>query len=83
MFLCAYALKLPKKLQDQKWKAPHVTILHKTRSWRIGLRNGAFLDKEPPAGDVPDELVEFVRKHMGALAARWDAMYPENAVESE
>ena len=89
----AYALKLPKKFKDQKWKAkirdrertepPHVTILHKTRAWRIGLRDGAFVDKEPPPGDVPDDLVHFVREHVGVLVAEWDRMYPENPVESE
>lgn len=89
----AYALKLPKKFKDQKWKAkirdkertepPHVTILHKARAWRIGLRDSAFLDKEPPPGDVPDDLVKFVQAHMDELVAEWDAMYPENPVESE
>lgn len=89
----AYALRLPKKLQDQKWKAkirdkertepPHVTILHKTRAWRIGLRDGAFLDKEPAPDEVPPELVAFVLAQMDDLAARWDEMYPENPVKSE
>ncbi|MFW6050895.1 MAG: hypothetical protein ACODAU_06955 [Myxococcota bacterium] len=88
-----YELKLPKKLKDQKWRAktrdrervepPHVTILHKTRAWRIGLRDGAFLDKKPPPGDVPDELVSFVLESRAELVAAWDEIYPENPVESE
>jgi hypothetical protein len=60
-----------------------VTILHKARAWRIGLRDGAFLDKKPPPGDVPDELVEFLRGQTDELVAEWDGMYPENPVESE
>ena len=89
----AYELKLPKKLKDQKWKAkirdrervepPHVTILHKTRAWRIGLRDGLFLDTKPPPGDVPDDLVSFVLEHRAELIAAWDQLYPENPVESE
>lgn len=89
----AYELELPKKLKGQKWKAkirdrervepPHVTILYKTHTWRIGLRDGAFLDNKPPPGDVPDELVSFVLENRAELIAAWDEMYPENPVESE
>jgi hypothetical protein len=62
----AYELELPKKLKAERWKVkirdrersepPHVTILHKTRAWRIGLRSGSFLDREPPAGTFRKSL---------------------------
>ena len=33
--------------------------------------------------DVPTELAVYVRERLAVLAAEWDAMYPENPVESE
>jgi len=89
----AYALTLPKKFKDQQWKAkirdrermepPHVTILHKTRAWRIGLRHGAFLDGKPAPSDVPEDLVAFILRQTPELVVRWDEMYPRNPVESD
>lgn len=89
----AYALKLPSKFKNQLWKVkirdrectepPHATVLHKTRAWRIDLRNGNFLDKDPPPGEVPDELVAFIRKQMDELIENWDRMYPGNPVWSK
>jgi hypothetical protein len=88
----AYELQLPGWLEAARWKAkirdrervepPHVTILHKTRCWRIGLRDGEFLDEEPPPKEVPDELVDYVREHLSTLIEEWDAMYPHNPVSS-
>jgi hypothetical protein len=69
----AFSLSLPAALVAQGWKAkirdrertepPHVTVLQKTRAWRVDLRTGRFLDKEPDPNDVPKELLnELVRQ---------------------
>ncbi len=61
---------------------PHVTIMHKTRSWRWSLRDGQFLDTDPDPKDVPQEILKVVRQHMEQLQRTWNRMYPENPVDS-
>jgi len=89
----AFELKLPAPRDSQGWKAkirdrervepPHVTIIHRTRSWRLGLRSGEFLDKEPDPRDVPDQVVAAIRGSILQLREKWDVTYPENPVSSE
>ena len=38
------------------------------------------MDKEPPASDVPEEVLDHVRGHMEELSRAWDEKYPENPV---
>ena len=81
---------IPKRLADQGWRVkvfdkevvepPHVTVIFRTRRWRFGLRTGRFLDRVPPAREVPKELWEWLRAHRDELAAAWDRMYPHNPV---
>jgi hypothetical protein len=88
-----YSVPLSARLKADGWKAkirdrerlepPHVTILHKTRAWRLGLRDFQFLDTEPDPSDVPHEVVGEVLAHLTALRAAWDEMYPENPVSGE
>lgn len=89
------AFNLPLTARDRaaSWKAkirdlervepPHVTILHKTRSWRVGLRDGKFLDRDPPGREVPSTVLETVTAQLPRLQAEWDRMYPENPVKSK
>lgn len=89
----AYELDLPTRLEHQGWKVkirdrervepPHVTVLYKTRAWRFGLRDLEFLDRKPPPGDVPAELVALLTARLDELVAAWDEMYPENPVEGD
>ena len=89
----AFSLPLPPKWSAQRWKAkirdqersepPHVTIIRATRSWRWGLRDQRFLDREPNPAEVPDEIVEHLRQNLAQLVAAWDERYPENPVSSE
>lgn len=82
--------ELPRWLADQGWRVkvfdreivepPHVTVILKTRRWRYGLRTGKFLDREPPAREVPKELVAWLRARIVELAEAWDRMYPHNPV---
>jgi hypothetical protein len=62
--------------------SPHVTVLHKTRAWRFDLRSLRFLDKEPDPAEVPDEVVTEIKRQLELLRRAWDAMYPENPIES-
>jgi hypothetical protein len=89
----AYSLTLSRRWITQRWNAkirdrerlepPHVSLLRGTRTWRLGLRSGTFLDEEPDPAEVPFELVEEVRASWVELRTAWDEMYPENPVESE
>lgn len=89
----AFSLPLPDPLPARGWKVkirnlernepPHVTILHKTRAWRFDLRSLRFLDKEPDPRDVPDEVVAEIKQEVERLRREWDAMYPENPIESK
>jgi hypothetical protein len=89
----AFALPLPDEWRKNGWRVkirddertepPHVTILHKTRAWRLALRTGVFLDREPPTREVPGELIELVWRKRKQLRTRWDEMYPENPVFSQ
>jgi hypothetical protein len=83
-----YSLPLPELLAHQGWKVkirdrernepPHVTILHRTRAWRYGLRRLEFLDREPPPREVPDEVIAAIHAGLEECRRVWDQMYPEN-----
>jgi hypothetical protein len=85
-----YSLPLPPHLSGQGWKAkirdkerlepPHVSVIHKTRTWRIDLRRGRFLDHEPPPKAVPAALRRHISDNLPLLRDVWDRMYPENPV---
>ena len=89
----AFALPLPdvwrkngwrvKIRDDERVEPPHVTIICKTRAWRLALRTGEFLDREPPGREVPDDLVELVWHERRQLRTKRDEMYPENPVFSQ
>jgi hypothetical protein len=89
----AFALPLPSSVADQGWKVkirdrerlepPHVTVLHRTRAWRWNLRSGEFMDVDPPASDVPNEIVELITANLVLLCSEWDRMYPSNPVAHE
>ena len=87
-----FEIALPAAQKKSGWKVklrererlepPHVTILFKTGALRIGLRDKEFL--VPPGGSwnaVPPEVRQVIEANWDALAAAWDAMYPENPVE--
>jgi hypothetical protein len=50
------------------------------RTWRIGLRDLEFLDRDPPPREVPPAIVDLVRANIHGLRRAWDEMYPENPV---
>jgi hypothetical protein len=69
------------KIRDrERLEPPHVTILYRTRAWRLDLRSARLLDKEPAPGDVPRGLLDEIRKHLALLRREWDRMFPENPV---
>jgi hypothetical protein len=88
-----FELPLPKKLKAEGWKVkirekervepPHVTVMHKAREWRLGLRDKGLL--VPPGGrikDIDPGVVRIIEEHWERLIAAWDAKYPENPVSS-
>lgn len=85
-----FSLELPEPWRSRGWKVkiaerervepPHATILHRTRRWRLGLRDGEFLDSEPDPADVPRDLVTTVRARFSTIRSAWDEMYPHNPV---
>ena len=87
-----FDLPLPAPFQRQGWKVkirdrerlepPHVTILHRTRAWRLGLRDGEFLDRQPDPGLVPAEVIRAVLDSLDVLCREWDRRYPGNPVRS-
>lgn len=89
-----FTLDLPRPLAGQGWRVkiadrerlepPHVTIIRRLDRWRYGLRDEdcGFLDREPPPGDVPKELVQYIELNLRRLIDEWDAMYPKNPVKS-
>ena len=88
----AFELALPPPFPAQDWKVkirdkeraepPHVTILHRKKAWRFGLRERAFLDGEPPPREVPFEILEAIHAAHDLLCAEWDLRYPHNPVSS-
>jgi len=86
----AFNLKLPRALATMRWKVkirdkervedPHVTIIRGTAVWRVGLRDGRFMDGGSWK-DMPDGLEELVRTNWGRLCAAWDRMYPHNPIQ--
>lgn len=87
-----FNLLLPEPWRSRGWKVkiaekervepPHVTIIHRSCRWRLGLRDGRFHDEDPDPAEVPRDLVTLVKDELGVLRARWDEMYPHNPVSS-
>jgi len=88
-----YRLKLDDYWGSQGWQVkirdkecnedPHVSFLRRTRTWRWNLRTQTFMDADPPPTDVPEDLVDAVRKQHALLWKEWDRIYPLNPVKSE
>ncbi len=89
----ARAFKLPKVLTDAGWSVkirnrervepPHVTVMFRTKRWRYGLRDGAFLDGTPPPREVPPALRDQLATRRAEFTVVWDQLYPENPVDSQ
>lgn len=93
-------LSLSNKLKQSGWKVkirekerlepPHVSIINRTRTWRLCLRSGGFLDKVPDPDEIPAELLKYIKSGRlnpnetvwEWLCERWDEMYPNNRVAS-
>jgi hypothetical protein len=89
----AFTLKLPAPWESRGWRAkirdrervepPHVTIMHKAKAWRFGLRTQQFLDAELDPREIPEEVLEGTRTGLSLLRQAWDRMYPENLIVSK
>lgn len=85
-----YDLWLPPVLRNAGWRVkirdkeirepPHVTIIRKTRSWRINLRTREFMDERPDPADIPSNLLEIISQSWTLLCQQWNEMYPDNPI---
>lgn len=72
------------KIRDrERLEPPHVSLIRGTKTWRLGLRSGEFLDRQPDPSDVPQGLINEVKARWVDLQTAWDAMYSENPVEAD
>ncbi len=60
---------------------PHVTIYRRASfRWRLNLRDGVLMDREPPARGLPKGLLAALLEHLDELRVEWDKRHPDNAV---
>ena len=90
-----FDLPLPAPLRTARWRVkirekenrepPHLTILRGTHAWRINLRTGDFMDRQPDPGDVPEEVLHHVKEENNwkLLCDEWDKKYPRNPVHEQ
>lgn len=59
-----------------------MTILQRTKAWRINLRTKEFMDAVPDPAEVPNELIELIRSEAiwNQLCDEWDRKYSANPV---
>lgn len=88
----AEEFKISKILKNQGWKVkvrdkernegPHVSIMFKTKTWRLNLRDKTIMDTSPPEREIPKELLEEIKKDkkFQEIVECWNKMYPENKV---
>ena len=88
-----FVMALPKGWKEAGWSVriaekerlepPHATIRRRDVAWRLGLRDGEFLDERPPPDEIPGELLAWVKGQFPTLIAEWDLKYPKNRVQSQ
>jgi hypothetical protein len=90
-----FDLKLSKILRAAGWKVkvfdregpetPHVTVICKTKTWRISLRTGSFLFPGGKNSELPDELLETIQEaeNWAKMIEYWDEKNPKNPVEGK
>jgi len=88
-----FDLLLPAALKKARWKVkireketrepPHVTILRKTKAWRINLRTRQFMDDQPDPDQVPAALLQHIHAadNWTRLCDEWDRKYSDNPVQ--
>ena len=65
---------------NERLEPPHVTIIHRTTRWRFGLRDGRFLEDDPPVHEVDGAVLKQVAENLELLRIEWNRMYPGNPV---
>lgn len=87
----AFNLPLAEQLTKARWKVkifdkenrepPHVTIIRGTQKWRINLRTGDFMDRDPPGREVDEEVMQAIWDNWEYLQQQWDRIHSDNPVE--
>ncbi|MCZ6698752.1 MAG: hypothetical protein O7D94_07475 [Planctomycetota bacterium] len=60
-----------------------MTILRKSKIWRLSLRTGAFLEESQSWEQIDAAVRQVIDANWKNLQASWDALYPENPIASE
>jgi hypothetical protein len=86
-----FSLPLPQQQTKAGWKVkifdkenrepPHITIIRGTDKWRVNLRTGEFMDRDPPKRKVPDEVIQAIEDNWELLKEAWNRIHPGNPVE--
>ena len=72
------------KIYDfERLEPPHVTILFKTRVWRLSLRDGTFLDRGDRWSQIEERVRQAVEAAWEELQQEWDRMHPDNPSSSQ
>jgi hypothetical protein len=89
----SFNLTLPNELKKEGWKVkirdkeraepPHVSIIKGLKTWRWGLRDQQFLDRNPHHREISEELLKYITANQRTLTTEWDKMYPHNPVDME
>jgi hypothetical protein len=87
-----YNLQLTRGLANAGWKVkirdrerlepPHVTILFRSKNWRINLRTRTFMD-DGDWSEIDEDVRTAIEENWELLCAEWDRMYPNNPIQSE
>lgn len=88
-----YALPLRAALRKAGWKVkihdferlepPHVTIYCKRRKWRLGLRDGAFLDRGDKWSQIDEDVRDAILNAWDLLRDEWDEIHASNPIEGK
>lgn len=86
----AVRFEVPEPFNSQRWQIkirdkertepPHVSILFRRQTWRVGIRDGQLLDRQPSPRLLPRALLDHVRANLSTYGPVWDAHYSENLV---
>jgi len=61
---------------------PHITVRFKFKFWRISLRTGEVLDRDPPEREIDNGVLAHVQSNLTVLAKEWDRIHPHMVVTS-
>lgn len=80
-----FELEIGEVLKSEGWKIKirlkernehlHVTVMKKTKVWRINLRDFTFVDDIAPMKELPSFIKGIIRENICLLRSEWDDLY--------